>query len=115
MTLQLDDLSKATPAELAEVGRELAAIKKGTPYKLPGISIKGYLPLDYAKILQECIDYAFMKIVDPTTDQRLIDKRSVHAFTTKAVKEYMSAIVLDARQNGVFIGLKEEIPNNTDP
>ena len=115
MTLNIDDLSKATPAELAEVGRELTAIRKHTPYKLPGTSIKGYLPPDYAKLLQECIDYAFMKVTNPKTDQRLINKRTVHAFTTKAVKEYITAIVLDAHQNGVYIGLKDDNPNNTPP
>ena len=115
MTLNIGDLSKATPAELAEVGRELTNIRRNTSYKLPGTSIKGYLSPDYSKLLQECIDYAFMKIVDPDTDQRLINKRTVHAFTTKAVKEYMTAIVLDARQNGVYIGLNGEIPNNTHP
>lgn len=115
MTLQLGDLSEATPAELMEVGRELAAIRKITPYKLPGKPVKGYLTPDYAKLLQECIDYAFMKIIDPETDQRLIDRRTIHAFTTKAVKEYITAIVLDARQNGIYIGLNGETPDNTPP
>lgn len=115
MTLQIGDLSEATPAELLEVGRELAAIKKNTPYKLPGKPVKGYLPLDYAKILPECIDYAYTKIIDPDTNTRLIDRRTTHAFTTKAVKEYITALVLDARQNGVYIGLKGETPDNTPP
>jgi len=115
MTLNIDDLSKATPAELAEVGRELTNIRRNTTYKLPGTSIKGYLPPDYSRLLQECIDYAFMKIIDQTTDKRLINKRTVHAFTTKAVKEYMTAIVLDARANGIYIGLNGETPDNTHP
>jgi len=115
MVLNIEDLSEATPAELMEVGRELAAIKKNMPYKPPGRDVKGYLTLDYAKLLQECIDYAYLKVIDPGTDRRLIDRRSIHAFTTKAVKEFMNAIVLDARQNGVYIGLKEGNPDNTDP
>jgi hypothetical protein len=115
MPLNIDDLSKATPAELMEISRELTQIKKTLPYKAPGQDVKGYLPLDYAKLLPECIDYAYLKIIDPATDQRLINRRSIHAFTTKAVKEYITAIVLDARQNGIYIGLKEETPNNTTP
>ena len=115
MTLNIGDLSEATPAELMEVGRELAAIRKVTPYKPPGKDVKGYLTPDYAKLLQECIDYAYTKVIDPMEDRRLIERRTIHAFVTKAVKEFMNAIVLDARQNGVYIGLKEETPDNTDP
>lgn len=77
--------------------------------------IKSSLNPSYAAIFDACVEYAYRKVVQEPEPHRLISRKTEYMFVQAAVKEYITAIVLDARQNGVYIGLKAEIPNNYDP
>jgi len=115
MTLNYDPPGKPTPAEQIRQERELMAIPRNLTNKQKSCPIKSSLPPSYAAILGPCIEYAYRKVIQEPEPHRLISRKTEYMFVQRAVKEYMNAIVLDARQNGVYIGLKEENPDNTDP
>jgi hypothetical protein len=115
MTLNYDPPAKPTPAERIRQERELMAIPRNLANKQKARPIKSSLPPSYAAIFDQCVEYAYRKVIPDPESHRLINRKTEYAFVQRAVKEYMSAIVLDARQNGVFIGVNGETSNNTAP
>lgn len=115
MTLNHNPPPKPTPAEKQRQERELMSIPRNLTNKQKSRQIKTTLPPSYAAILTPCIEYAYRKMIGEPTPHRLISKKTEYMFVQTAVKEYMTAIVLDARQNGVYIGVEGENPDNTHP
>jgi hypothetical protein len=115
MPINNDPDEKPTPAEIQKMRRELASLQGRVAKQQKGKPLRSHLPPSYAAIFDECIKYAANKTIDSDTGRRLISKETPYMFVQRAVIEYMNAIVLDARQNGVYIGLKKENPDNTNP
>jgi len=115
MTLNYDTPEKPTPAERIRQERELMAIPRNLTNKQKSRPIKSSLGPSYAAIFDACVEYAYRKVIAEPQPHRLISKKTEYMFVQAAVKEYMSAIVLDARQNGVYIGLNGKTLDNTPP
>ena len=115
MTLNYDAPEKPTPAEQLKQERELMSLSRNLSTKQKARPIKSSLPPSYAAIFDQCVEYAYRKVLEGPPQRRLIDKKTEYMFVQTAVKEYMTAIVLDARQNGVYIGLNGETPDNLPP
>ena len=115
MTLNYDAPEKPTPAEQLKQERELMSLSRNLTTKQKPRAIKSSLPPSYAAIFDQCVEYAYRKVLEGPPQRRLIDKKTEYMFVQTAVKEYMTAIVLDARQNGVYIGLNGETPDNLPP
>jgi hypothetical protein len=110
-----DPGEKPTPAEIQRMRQELASLQGRVAKRQKGKPLRSHLPPSYAAIFDECVEYAANKTIGRDPERCLISKKTPYMFVQRAVIEYMNAIVLDARQNGVYIGLKEETPDNTHP
>ena len=115
MTLNYNPPQKPTPAERLRQERELMSIPRNLATKQKARPVKTSLPPSYASIFDQCVEYAYRKVIQDPEPHRLIHKKTEYMFVQAAVKEYISAIVLDARENGIYIGLNGEIPDNTPP
>jgi len=115
MTSKSTQPEKPTPVEKLRQERALMAIPRNLTDKPKARPVKTSLPPSYAIIFDECVEFAYGKRTAGPDSPRLIDRPTEYALVQRAVKEYMHAIVLYARQNGVNIGGEDERANNYDP
>ena len=115
MTLHDTTPGKPRPGEIQRQEREIMAISRNLSIKQKARPVKSSIPPSYAAIFEACVEYAYRKTIAEPYEHRLIERKTEYMFVQRAVIEFMNAIVLDARQKGVYIGLNEETPDNTHP
>lgn len=91
------------------------AVSRNLSNKPKARPIKSSLPPSYAAIFDECVEYAYRKVVGNDPDDRLISRKTEYMFVQRSVMEYMNAIVIDARENNVIIGAIALNAENSDP
>lgn len=90
-----------TPDELNEVFREVKRLKRDQPYRLPGKRTMAYIPPDWAKHLEDCIEYTYRK--------GMIKSKTPYSFANWAIKQVISSILLEIRRERTNPPLKDNL------